>query len=145
MKPRTLSEFLGKKVLLAFFVGAFTETCTKEVCEFRDAMFRLIDLKAQVIGIDLTTPFSSKRFSEKNRLPFPVLSDNKLEVFEKYGLQFSPCNEAECCWGTACYPLVKRSIVILDEKGVVRYVWVSTKSAVEPSYEVIQKTLEQIP
>jgi len=145
MKPRTLSEFLGKKVLLAFFVGAFTETCTKEVCEFRDAMSRLIDLKAQVIGIDLTTPFSSKRFSEKNRLPFPVLSDNKLEVFEKYGLQFSPCNEAECCWGTACYPLVKRSIVILDEKGVVRYVWVSTKSAVEPSYEVIQKTLEQIP
>jgi glutaredoxin-dependent peroxiredoxin len=145
MKPRTLSEFLGKKVLLAFFVGAFTETCTKEVCEFRDAMSRLIDLKAQVIGIDLTTPFSSKRFSEKNRLPFPVLSDNKLVVFEKYGLQFSPCNEAECCWGTACYPLVKRSIVILNEKGVVRYVWVSTKSAVEPSYEVIQKTLEQIP
>jgi len=145
MKPRTLNEFLGKKVLLAFFVGAFTETCTKEVCEFRDAMSRLIDLKAQVIGIDLTTPFSSKRFSEKNRLPFPVLSDNKLEVFEKYGLEFSPCNEAECCWGTACYPLVKRSIIILDEKGVVRYVWVSTKSAVEPSYEVIQKTLEQIP
>jgi peroxiredoxin len=73
------------------------------------------------------------------------LSDNKLEVFEKYGLQFSPCNEDECCWGTACYPLVKRSIVILDEKGVVRYVWVSNKSDVEPSYEDIQNTLEQIP
>jgi glutaredoxin-dependent peroxiredoxin len=145
MKPRTLTEFLGKKVLLVFFIGAFTETCTKEVCEFRDAMSRLVDLKTQVIGIDLTSPFSSKRFSEKNRLPFPVLSDSKLEVFEKYNLQFSPCDETECCWGTACYPLVKRSIFILDEKGVVRYVWVSTKSAVEPNYEDIQKTLEQIP
>ena len=93
MKPRSLKEFLGQKVVLAFFVGAFTETCTKEACEFRDSMSRLVDLNAQVIGIDLTVPFSSKRFAEKNRLPFPVLSDSKHEVFEKYGLQFSPCDE----------------------------------------------------
>lgn len=117
MKPRNLKEFLGQKVVLAFFVGAFTETCTKEACEFRDSMSRLVDLKAQVIGIDLTAPFSSKRFAEKNRLPFPVLSDSKHEVFEKYGLHFSPCDEYKCCWGSSCYPLVKRSLLILDEKG----------------------------
>jgi peroxiredoxin len=144
MKPRNLKEFLGQKVVLAFFVGAFTTTCTKEACEFRDAMSRLVDLNAQVIGIDLTAPFSSKRFAEKNRLPFPVLSDHKLEVFEKYGLEFSPCDEYECCWGTGCYPIVKRSIFILDGNGVVRYVWVSDKSSNEPSYEEMQKVLEQI-
>jgi peroxiredoxin len=145
MKPTSLKDFLGQKVVLAFFIGAFTETCTKEVCEFRDAMSKLIDLKAQVIGIDLTAPFSSKRFSEKNRLPFPVLSDPTREVFEKYRLQFSPCDETECCWGTGCYPIVKRSILVLDEEGIVRYVWVSNKTAIEPSYEEIQKALEQIP
>ena len=144
MKPRTLQEFLGRKILLAFFIGAFTSTCTKESCEFRDSMARLIDLNVQVIGIDLTSSFSNKRFVEKNRLPFPVLSDNKREVFEKYGLQFSPCDESECCWGTGCYPIAKRSIIILDEKGIVRYVWVSKKSADEPSYEDIQKALNQI-
>ena len=144
MKPRSLKEFLGQKVVLAFFVGAFTSTCTKEACEFRDSMSRLVDLKAQVIGIDLTAPFSSKRFAEKNRLPFPVLSDSKLEVFEKYGLQFSPCDEYECCFGTGCYPIVKRSVFILDEKGVVRYMWVSSNTATEPSYEEMQKALEQI-
>jgi peroxiredoxin len=145
MKPRNLKEFLGQKVVLAFFVGAFTETCTKEACEFRDSMSRLVDLKAQVIGIDLTAPFSSKRFAEKNRLPFPVLSDSKREVSEKYGLQFSPCDEHECCFGTGCYPLVKRSIFILDKKGVLRYMWVSENPAVEPSYEEIQKVIDQIP
>ncbi len=144
MKPRNLKEFLGKKVVLAFFIGAFTSTCTKEVCDFRDSMSRLVDLKAQVIGIDLTAPFSSKVFSEKNRLPFPVLSDSTREVFEKYGLQFSPCDEYECCWGSGCYPIVKRSIFILDEKGVVRYVWVSEKTSVEPSYMEMEKVLEQI-
>ena len=40
-KPRSLKEFLGQKVVLAFFVGAFTSTCTKEMCEFRDSMARL--------------------------------------------------------------------------------------------------------
>jgi peroxiredoxin Q/BCP len=144
MKPRNLKEFLGQKVVLAFFVGAFTETCTKEACEFRDSMSRLVDLKAQVIGIDLTAPFSSKRFAEKNRLPFPVLSDSKHEVFEKYGLQFSPCDEHKCCWGSSCYPFVKRSLLILDEKGAVSYVWVSSNLAAEPSYEEMKKVIEQM-
>ena len=144
-KPVSLKDFGGKKVVLAFFIGAFTETCTKESCEFRDAMSRLVDLKAQVVGIDLTAPFSSKRFAEKNRLSFPVLSDPTREVSEKYGLQFSPCNETECCWGTGCYPIVKRSILVLDKEGTVRYVWVSDRMATEPMYEEIQKVLDQIP
>jgi glutaredoxin-dependent peroxiredoxin len=144
MKPRSLKEFLGQKIVLAFFVGAFTETCTKEACEFRDSMSRLVDLKAQIIGIDLTAPFSTKRFAEKNRLPFPMLSDSKHEVFEKYGLQFSPCDEYKCCWGSSCYPLVKRSLFILDEKGTVRYVWISNNLGAEPSYEEMQKIIELI-
>ena len=143
-KLTSLKDFLGQKVVLAFFIGAFTVTCTKEVCEFRDAMSRMVDLKAQVIGIDLTSTFSSKLVSEKNRFPFPVLSDPTREVSEKYGLRFSPCDETECCWGTGCYPIVKRSILVLDEEGIVRYIWVSTSTATEPSYEEIQKVLEQI-
>jgi glutaredoxin-dependent peroxiredoxin len=144
MKPLSLKDFLGQKVVLAFFVGAFTASCTKEVCEFRDSMSRIVDLKAQVIGIDLTAPFSSKRFAEKNRLPFPVLSDNKHEVFEKYGLQFSPCDNNECCFGIGCYPLVKRSIFILDGKGIVRYKWVSNASVAEPNYEEMQEVVKKI-
>jgi peroxiredoxin len=144
MKPTSLREFLGQKVVLAFVVGAFTTTCTKESCKFRDCMARLVDLKAQVFGIDITVPFSNKRFVEKNRLPFPVLSDNKGEVLQRYGLNFSACNETECCWGSGCYPIAKRSIVIIDGNGFVRYVWVSNYSAIEPSYEEIQEILEQI-
>ena len=79
-KPRSLKEFLGKKIVLAFFVGAFTSTCTKEMCEFRDSMAQLIDLNAQVIGISVNDPFTNKAFSEKNRLPFPILSDYNREV-----------------------------------------------------------------
>ena len=33
---RSLSEFKGKNVIVALFPGAFTETCTNEMCAFRD-------------------------------------------------------------------------------------------------------------
>jgi len=46
LKPRSLKEFLGRKVVLAFFVGAFTSVCTKEICAFRDSMARLINVNA---------------------------------------------------------------------------------------------------
>lgn len=139
LKLRNLQEFLGKKVVLAFFVGAFTSTCTKEVCEFRDSMSRLVDLNAQVVGISVTDPFSSKAFSEKNRLPFPVLSDYNREVIKLYDLIFP--NFA----GLKGYTVAKRSIFILDQQGIVQYVWISEDPSVEPNYNEIQKALEKIP
>jgi glutaredoxin-dependent peroxiredoxin len=138
LKTRSLKEFSGHKVVLAFFVGAFTSTCTKEVCTFRDSMARLIDLNAQVIGISVNDPFSNKAFSEKNRLPFPVLSDYNREVIKLYGLEFPDFA------GLKGYTVAKRSIFVLDETGVVRYVWISEDPSVEPKYEEIQKALEQI-
>ena len=138
LKPKSLHEFLGQKTVLAFFVGAFTSTCTKEMCAFRDSMARLIDLEAQVVGISVNDPFSNKAFSEKNRLPFPILSDYKREVIKKYGLELPDFA------GLRGYTVAKRSIFILDKDGVVRYVWVSDDPAVEPNYEEIQKALEQI-
>jgi len=138
LKPRSLKEFLGQKIVLAFFVGAFTSTCTKEMCEFRDSMARLIDLNAQVIGLSVNDPFSNKGFTEKNRLPFPILSDYKREVIRTYGLELP--NFA----GLNGYTVAKRSIFVIDSKGIVRYVWVSDNPAVEPNYQEIQNVLEQI-
>lgn len=139
LKRRSLKEFLGKKVVLAFFVGAFTSTCTKEVCAFRDSMARLVDLNAQVVGISVNDPFSNRAFAEKNRLPFPILSDYKRDVIKQWGLELFDFA------GLIGYIVAKRSIFILDETGIVRYVWVSEDPSIEPNYDEIQKALEQIP
>ena len=138
LKPRSLREFLGQKVVLAFFVGAFTVTCTKEMCAFRDSMSRLIDLKAQVVGVSVSDPFSSKEFTEKNRLPFPILSDYRREVIKTYGL------ESPDFAGLKGYTVAKRSIFILDKDGTVKYVWISENPSVEPNYQEIQEALEQL-
>jgi len=135
LKKRSLEEFRGQNVVLAFFVGAFTSVCTKEMCAFRDSMSRLIDLKAQVIGISVNDPFSNKGFAEKNRLPFPILSDYNREAIRAYGIESSDFA------GLKGYSVAKRSIFILDRQGIVQYVWVSEDPAVEPNYEELERVL----
>ena len=138
LKTRSLKKFRGRKIVLAFFVGAFTSVCTKEMCAFRDSMARLTDLKAQVIGVSVNDPFSNKAFAEKNRLPFPVLSDYNRHAIKAYGVEnpdFSGLNG---------YTVAKRSIFIIDENGTVRYVWTTDDPTIEPDYDEIQEALEKI-
>jgi peroxiredoxin len=138
LKPRSLKEFLGRKVVIAFFVSAFTSVCTKEMCAFRDSMARLIDLKAQVIGISVNDPFSNKAFAEKNRLTFPILSDYNRQAIKAYGVENLDFG------GLKCYTVAKRSIFIVDKNGVVRYTWTTEDSRREPDYKEIESALEKI-
>jgi peroxiredoxin len=138
LKPRSLKDFFGTKIVLVFFVGAFTSVCTKEMCAFRDSMARLINLKAQVIGISVSEPFSNKAFAEKNRLPFPILSDYKREVIKTYHIEMPDFA------GLKGYTTAKRSVFILDKNGVIRYVWITENPAIEPNYSEIEDMLEKI-
>jgi peroxiredoxin len=138
LKPRTLKEFLGHKIVIAFFVAAFTDVCTKEMCAFRDSMARLTDLEAQVIGISVNDPFSNKAFAEKNRLTFPVLSDHNRQAVKAYGVETPNFS------GLYGYTVAKRSIFIVDKNGTVRYVWTTDDPTIEPDYKEIETALEKI-
>ncbi|MCJ7714838.1 peroxiredoxin [Candidatus Bathyarchaeota archaeon] len=137
-KLQNLSEFINKNVVIAFFISAFTATCTKEMCAFRDSVARLIGLKAQVIGISTNDPAVNQAFAEKNKLPFPILSDYKGQVIKKYGVEKTNFRELEG------YSVAKRSIFIVDKKGIIRYTWITDDPKVEPDYDQIEKTLATI-
>ncbi len=134
-KERSLSEFLGKKTVLAFFPGAFTGACTKEMCQFRDSLANLNNMNAQVVAISVDTPFSNKGFADANKLTFPILSDYTRSVSRQYvGL-------VEDFAGLKGYTAAKRAVVVLDKSGVVKYVSISENPGVEPPYEEINKAL----
>lgn len=138
MKPRRLKDFLVQNVLLAFFVGAFTSVCTKEMCMFRDSLSKLSSLKAQVVGVSVNDPFSNKAFAEKNMLSFPVLSDYNRDVIRLYGISMPDFA------GLKGYTVAKRSAFVIDKNGIVRYAWVSDDPRVEPDYAEIEKVLEML-
>jgi peroxiredoxin len=84
-EPVTLSEQLKQgPVVLAFFPAAFSGTCTKEMCTFRDAASELNDVKAKVLGVSVDTFFAQKAWADAQHLNFPLLSDFNKTVIRQY-------------------------------------------------------------
>jgi len=137
-KERSLSEFAGKNVVLAFYPGAFTGVCTKEMCNFRDSLSKFNHVNAQVVAISVDPPFSNKAFAEQNKLNFPILSDFDRQVVKTYDAYHD--NFA----GLSGYISAKRSVFVLDMNGIVRYKWVSEVPSVEPNYDEVFKAVESL-
>ncbi len=136
-KQRSLKEFVGKKTVLAFYPGAFTGVCTKEMCALRDAMANFNSMNASVVGISVDSPFANKAFSEQNKLTFPLLSDFTRTVVKEYtGLQ-------QDFAGIAGYHSAKRAVFVLDSKGVVTYAWISDNPGVEPPYDEVNAAVQK--
>ena len=85
-KTICLSDFKGKPIVLYFYPKDDTSGCTKEACNFRDEFPKFGKLKAEIIGLSADSVESHKKFAEKYKLPFNLLSDEKKEVLEKYGV-----------------------------------------------------------
>ncbi|MDV3278648.1 MAG: peroxiredoxin [Nitrososphaerales archaeon] len=137
-KERKLSELLtkGRKTILAFFPGAFTGTCTTEMCTFRDMFDELQKLNAAVVGVSVNDPFSNKAFAEKNGLQFPLLCDFKREVTQSYGVLWNDLS------GVKGYNVANRAIFVLNDKGNIVYSWVAPNPGTLPYFDEIKGVLK---
>lgn len=135
---RTLSEFKGKNVVLAFFPGTFTAPCTDEMCALRDRVEEFNSLNAQVLGISVDSPFSQKGWAEQHGLNFPILSDFDRQVVNQYGVTFQ--NLA----GLEGYVCANRAVFVLDRNGVVHYKWEAPEPGTLPTLDEIQQALERL-
>jgi peroxiredoxin Q/BCP len=102
-----LSDYRGRKVILAFYPGDFTAVCTKQFCSYRDQSDKLDGLGADVLGISPQSVDSHERFVEEKRLNVPLLADEDKAVAKAYGVLAGP--------------MVRRAIFVIDEEGVIRH------------------------
>lgn len=133
----TLSRELGNgSVILAFFPGAFSGTCTKELCTFRDTMSSFRNVNAKVLGISTDTFFTLKAWGDQQQLGFPLLSDYNKEVINKYGVVNPDM--------IGLKNIAKRAVFVIDRNGVVRYREVLEDARHEPDYAKLNQALEKI-
>jgi peroxiredoxin Q/BCP len=85
-RSHRLSDYAGKPVVLYFYPKDDTPGCTKETCEFRDALPRFASSKAAVLGVSILDEKSKARFAGKYNVTFPLLADADHQVAEKYGV-----------------------------------------------------------
>ncbi|MCB0660021.1 MAG: redoxin domain-containing protein [Saprospiraceae bacterium] len=131
----SLSDYLGKNVVILFFPMAFTSVCTAELCEIRDKKELYDGLKADVLAISVDSPFTLAKFKEDQGYNFPLLSDFNKEVSQKYGAYYE-----EFVLGLK--GVSKRSAFVVDKDGVIKYAEVLDKASDLPNFDLINSILE---
>ena len=108
-KSYSLSDYAGKPVVLVFYPGDNTAVCTKQLCSYNNELAQFNGIGAQVLGISAQDVASHDAFSAKHGFGFPLLADTEKEVAGAYGV-------------VGLLGMVRRSIFVLDDQGVIRYV-----------------------
>jgi peroxiredoxin Q/BCP len=112
----SLSDFLGKKIILYFYPKDNTPGCTRQACAFAGAYSAFSDLDAVVIGVSRDSVSSHVKFAEKYNLPFILLSDPDLEAIKAYGVW-----QEKKLYGKSSMGVV-RTTFIIDEEGNIERV-----------------------
>ncbi len=117
----SLSDFLGKKVVLYFYPRDNTPGCTRQACAFASAYEEFKAKNIEVIGISKDSVASHVKFAQKYDLPFILLSDPELQAIEAYGVW----QEKKMCGKVGMG--VVRTTFIIDEQGNIEKIMPKVK------------------
>ena len=121
-KKISLSGFKGKKVVLYFYPEDDTPTCTVQACNLRDNYGLLKKNGFEIIGISPDNAKKHKQFEKKYDLLFTLIADTSHVILEKYGVW-----DQKKLFGHE-YMGVLRTTFVIDEKGVIRKIFLRPKS-----------------
>jgi peroxiredoxin len=131
----SLSDFAGRRLILAFYPGDFSPVCTDQLSIYQEVLGEIEGQGASLVGISVDGPFCHAAFREKLGLTMPLLSDYhpKGDVCRAYGALIEERGHAN------------RSLVLIDGDGTVAWSY-ATPSPVEiPGANLIFDALAAAP
>lgn len=116
-KKIQFSDYKGKKIILYFYPKDDTPGCTAEACNLKDNYDELLKKGFHIIGISADSDLSHKRFKDKYKLPFPLVSDTDKKIIKSYGV-----------WGEKkmygkSYEGILRTTFIISEDGKIEHIF----------------------
>lgn len=116
-----LSDLRGRWVVLYFYPKDSTSGCTKESCNFRDALPDFSSADASIVGVSRDSLASHQKFAEAQSLPFPLLSDGEEALCKAFDVLQMKMNYGKQYLG------IERSTFLIDPEGVIREAWRKVK------------------
>jgi len=118
----SLTDFLGKKVILYFYPKDMTPGCTAESCNLGENYSLLQEKGFVVLGVSPDSSKSHQKFIGKYNLPFSLIADEDKAVIKAFGV-----------WGPKKfmgkeYEGVHRTTFIIDEDGIIEKVFTKVKT-----------------
>lgn len=109
----SLSDFSGKRVVVYFYPAAMTPGCTTQAVDFTAAQNEFGGAGVDVLGISPDAPAKLAKFSDKESINFPLLSDADRSVMKSYG-----AFGLKKMYGKEVEGVIRSTFVIdVDEKG----------------------------
>ena len=132
-QPVSLSDFLGKQVILYFYPKDDTPGCTAESCNFRDNYQSLLQKGFEVIGVSIDDEKSHQKFVTKFDLPFTLIADTDKKIVESYGLWVEKNMYGKKYMGTA------RKTFVIDKEGKIKKIIdkVDTKNSSQQVLDIL--------
>jgi thioredoxin-dependent peroxiredoxin len=127
----TLSERRGHSVVLAFYPADNSPGCTAQLCSYQDELQAFTDLGAEVWGISRQGSQSHEKFARSKKLGFPLLSDEKGDVINAYGVGLLGLG-------------VRRSIFIINPEGFIAWKHVTMVGVTFQSADTLKRELARI-
>jgi glutaredoxin-dependent peroxiredoxin len=118
-------------VVVAFFPGTFTSTCTEEMGCFTREWSEYANLGAQFIGVSVDSVPSQRAYAKQYGFTVPFGSDFEGRAIRDWGVA------SKFWWGT----VARRATFIVDRSGKIRYADVLPNSDIEPNYADIKAAL----
>ena len=123
-----LADYSGEWLVLYFYPKDDTPGCTTEACAFRDDIYKILELKTNIVGISTDDKESHEKFSKKYSLPFDLLSDKDAVVAKSYGSAFK----------IGPFTMAKRHTFIISPEGKIAMIYRKVNPSTH-SNEVIGK------
>ncbi len=117
----SLSDFMGKKVVLYFYPRDNTPGCTRQACAFAGSYAAFRSMDVVVIGVSKDSVASHVKFADKYDLPFILLADPELEAIKAFDVWQEKKNYGKVSMG------VVRTTYVIDENGVIEKVMPKVK------------------
>lgn len=127
-----LSDHRGTRVVLLFYPGDFTPTCTKQFCSYAERSEEFDELDAVVVGISAQDVNRHAEFKAMHGIPVPLLADTDKSVAKAYGVS-API------LGT------RRAVIVVDEEGRIAHHFVHTLGLAYESLDEIKAVLDELP
>ena len=123
----SLSDYAGKKVILYFYPKDNTPGCTRQACGFSELRPQFEEKGAVILGVSRDSVASHKKFEEKQKLTFTLLSDPELQAIQAYDVWKEKKNYGRVSMG------VVRTTYLIDENGMIVKAFDKVKAAENPA------------
>lgn len=117
----SLSGLRGKRFVLYFYPKDDTPGCTREACDFREALPKVAKTDTLLFGVSGDDLASHQRFSLKFNLNFPLLSDPDFHASRAFGVYKQKSMYGKTFWG------IERTTFVIDEEGRIARIFPKVK------------------